>query len=89
MPANNYRGFLEAVVSGVFAASAGVSGKLALDLESREVVVGLCRSFSESALFAVESQIGVFPVSDLDVCGSAEVRTRTEHFVIFCNREQH
>jgi hypothetical protein len=76
------KGPLEALVSGVFAASAGVTGKLALDLESRDIVVGLCRPLSDSALLAIESQFGIFPALHFDVCGSAEVREHSIFLIL-------
>ena len=64
------RGPLEALLSGVFAASAGVTGKLALDLESRNIVVGLCHQVSES----LEQNLDLIPISHFEICESNEVR---------------
>ena len=63
------RGPLEALLSGVFAASAGVTGKLALDVESVEIVVGLCHQISES----LEHSLNLIPISHLEICESNEV----------------
>ena len=68
------KGPFEALCSGVFAASAGVCGKLSLDTESRSIVVDACHRFVDAAVSALEESVQIFAFVDFDVCQSNEVR---------------
>ena len=62
-------GAVVAIVSGIFAASAGVTGKLAFEAETVEK---LCRRAVDSATFLVEENLQ-FPVPGFEACSSYQV----------------
>ena len=70
------KGPFEALCSGVFAASAGVSGKLSLDAESRSIVIDTCHHFHDVAVSALEENVKLFTIFEFDVCQSDVVRTK-------------
>ena len=62
-------GAVEAIVSGVFAASAGVAGKLAFEPETAE---RLCRKVVDSVALLIEENLQI-PVSGFDAFSSYQV----------------
>jgi hypothetical protein len=67
------QGAVQAVISGIYAASAGVSGKLAFDSESVGIVGKFCRCVVDTATLTAEKYL-LLPLPDLDICSSYSVR---------------
>jgi hypothetical protein len=68
------RGPFEALLSGIFAASAGVTAKLGLDAESTDVVANVCGTVVASAAGVLERHTGSdFLHVVADGCAAKEV----------------